>query len=478
MKKLANLRAFTNSVQLKFALTFMALIILLLAMLNTYPTIVSRDLVFASKEKSLQSQAGVMSSALSGPEALTSETVREVMGLLDLRSLTRVIVTGPEGLILYDSSRLDPAVGRYALFSEIYRALSGEVVCYSVYDGKAFKTSEAMPIKNDGVTLGAVYLYEYDSSQASLINGIQDNLRRITTLTATAALILLFIFSRALTLRITELVKATKIVSEGDYNYRIEISGHDELSDLGEEFNSLTQRLKDTEELRRRFVSDASHELKTPLASIRLLADSIVNADSMDMDTMREFVTDIGNEAERLQRTTEKLLSLSRMDSGTQISRGRLELKQVVKKTLHLLSPLAEDRQISINTELSDGCCILGNEDLVYRIIFNLAENGIKYNMPGGTVTIRLYSEDESVKLIVEDGGIGIPDDDLPHIFSRFYRVDKARSREAGGSGLGLSIVYDAVRLHSGTVDVEKRSEGGTRFTVCFPSFAESKEET
>ncbi|MGM9527553.1 MAG: sensor histidine kinase [Oscillospiraceae bacterium] len=478
MKKLANLRAFTNSVQLKFALTFMALIILLLAMLNTYPTIVSRDLVFASKEKSLQSQAGVMSSALSGPEALTSETVREVMGLLDLRSLTRVIVTGPEGLILYDSSRLDPAAGRYALFSEIYRALSGEVVCYSVYDGKAFKTSEAMPIKNDGVTLGAVYLYEYDSSQASLINGIQDNLRRITTLTATAALILLFIFSRALTLRITELVKATKIVSEGDYNYRIEISGHDELSDLGEEFNSLTQRLKDTEELRRRFVSDASHELKTPLASIRLLADSIVNADSMDMDTMREFVTDIGNEAERLQRTTEKLLSLSRMDSGTQISRGRLELKQVVKKTLHLLSPLAEDRQISINTELSDGCCILGNEDLVYRIIFNLAENGIKYNMPGGTVTIRLYSEDESVKLIVEDGGIGIPDDDLPHIFSRFYRVDKARSREAGGSGLGLSIVYDAVRLHGGTVDVEKRSEGGTRFTVCFPSFAESKEET
>ena len=478
MKKLANLRAFTNSVQLKFALTFMALIILLLAMLNTYPTIVSRDLVFASKEKSLQSQAGVMSSALSGPEALTSETVREVMGLLDLRSLTRVIVTGPEGLILYDSSRLDPAAGRSALFSEIYRALSGEVVCYSVYDGKAFKTSEAMPIKNDGVTLGAVYLYEYDSSQASLINGIQDNLRRITTLTATAALILLFIFSRALTLRITELVKATKIVSEGDYNYRIEISGHDELSDLGEEFNSLTQRLKDTEELRRRFVSDASHELKTPLASIRLLADSIVNADSMDMDTMREFVTDIGNEAERLQRTTEKLLSLSRMDSGTQISRGRLELKQVVKKTLHLLSPLAEDRQISINTELSDGCCILGNEDLVYRIIFNLAENGIKYNMPGGTVTIRLYSEDESVKLIVEDGGIGIPDDDLPHIFSRFYRVDKARSREAGGSGLGLSIVYDAVRLHGGTVDVEKRSEGGTRFTVCFPSFAESKEET
>lgn len=472
-KRQINLGSFTNSVQLKFALTFMVLIAGLLVLLNIYPTLVSRDLVFSAKETSLQSQAGVMSSALAGPDALSEETVREIMGLLDLRSLTRVMVTDPDGLILYDTSRLDPAAGRYALLAEVRRALSGEVVCRSVYDGRAFMTTETMPIKNAGHILGAVYLYEYDESQASLINEIQTNLRNISAVLAIAAIILMFIFSRALTLRITELVKATKIISEGDYDYRIEVRGHDELSDLGEEFNAFTKRLKDTEELRRRFVSDASHELKTPLASIRLLSDSIVNSGDMDVPTMREFVTDIGNEAERLQRTTEKLLSLTKMDSGTDLTRSKLELGLVAEKTLHLLAPLAEDRQVGIETELEPDCCIYGNEDLIYRIIFNLVENAIKYNVPDGTVTIRLYREEDYVFLLVEDSGMGIPPEDLPNIFSRFYRVDKARSREAGGAGLGLSIVFDAVRLHGGTVSAERRESGGSRFTVRFSAFKE-----
>ncbi|MEG0778353.1 MAG: HAMP domain-containing sensor histidine kinase [Oscillospiraceae bacterium] len=475
MKKPFGIRSIINSVQFKFAITFLVLIAGLLVLLNTYPTIVSRDLVFASKQASLQSQAGVMSSALSTPDKLTGDTVREVMGLLDLRSLTRVIITDDTALILYDTAQLDPSTGRYALISEINRALSGEVICHSEYDGRAFMTSEAMPIRRGGITIGAVYLYEYDAQQANLITGIQSTLRNLTLVLGIVAIILMFIFSNALTLRIKELVRATKIVSEGDYDYQIKTGGHDELTELGVEFNALTMRLKDTEELRRRFVSDASHELKTPLASIRLLSDSIVNADTMDSATMREFVTDIGNEAERLQRTTEKLLSLTKMDSGIYLSRERLDVRRVVEKTLHLLSPLAKDSQIKISTELSHNCFIYGNEDLLYRIIFNLAENGIKYNMPGGSITIKLFREDNAINLIVEDTGIGIPDDDVPNIFSRFYRVDKARSRDAGGSGLGLSIVYDAVRLHDGSISVEKLAEG-TRFSVSFPAHTAGEE--
>jgi len=467
----------TNSVQLKFAVTFLVLIAGLMVMLNTYPTIVSRDLVFTSKQNSLQTQASVISSALSASDKLTSDTAQEVMGFLDIRSLTRVIVTDERGKIVYDTAELGPGVGSYALFSEIGRALGGDIVCYSVYDGKAFMTREAMPIKNGSLTVGAVYLYEYDGTQAELITGIQKNLRNITLLLGAVAVILMFIFSRALTLRITELVRATRIVSEGDYDYQIQASGNDELSELGREFNSLTKRLKDTEELRRRFVSDASHELKTPLASIRLLSDSIVNSENMDAETMREFVTDIGNEAERLSRTTEKLLSLSKMDSGIGFAHEKLDLRHVVEKTMHLLSPLAKEFRVTITTELQRGCYIYGSEDLVYRIIFNLAENGIKYNMPGGLVRIVLYREGDQAVLIVEDSGIGIPDEDLPHIFSRFYRVDKARSRDAGGSGLGLSIVFDAVRLHGGSVNVEKRESGGSRFIVRFPACPDEKGE-
>ena len=475
MKRLPGVSSITNSVQLKFAATFLVLIAGLIVLLNTYPTIVSRDVVFASKQNSLQTQAGVMSSALSTPEELTSDTVLEVMSFLDLRSLTRVIVTDENAQILYDTAQLGSGVGSYALFSEIGRALTGDIVCYSVYDGKAFMTRESMPIKNGAITVGAVYLYEYDASQAELIFSIQKNLRNITLILGAAAIILMFIFSRALTLRITELVRATRIVSEGDYEYQIQTDGNDELSELGHEFNNLTKRLKDTEELRRRFVSDASHELKTPLASIRLLSDSIVNAESMDSETMREFVTDIGNEAERLQRTTEKLLSLSKMDSDIDLAHDKLDLKHVVEKTIHLLSPLAKEYRVTISTDLARGCYIYGSEDLVYRVIFNLAENSIKYNMPGGLVRILLFGAGDKIKLIVEDSGIGIPDEDLPHIFSRFYRVDKARSRDAGGSGLGLSIVYDAVRLHSGSISVEKRENGGTRFIVTFPACIDDK---
>lgn len=476
MKKKTGLHSITNSVQLKFAVTFLLLIAGLLVLLNTYPTMVSRDMVFSSKQAAMQNQAGVISSALSVTDELTADTVGEVMGLLDLRSMTRVIVTDENALILYDTARLDPAAGRYALFSEISRALNGKVIFRSAYDGKAFMSHQSMPIRRSGATVGAVYLYQYDYQQAQLIYGIQANLRNITLVMGIAALILMFIFSRALTIRVTELAKATKIVSEGDYDYQIKINGSDELSELGEEFNNLTRRLKDTEELRRRFVSDASHELKTPLASIRLLSDSIVNADNMDMDTMREFVADIGNEAERLGRTTEKLLSLTKMDSHVELRRERLSLKPLVEKTMHLLSPLAGENNIKITTDLIPDCSILGNEDLVLRIIFNLVENAIKYNMPGGSVKLLLYPQDSDIILAVEDTGIGIPDEDVPNIFSRFYRVDKARSRDAGGSGLGLSIVYDAVKLHGGEIKVEKRDNHGTRFIVSFPAYRQEEE--
>jgi signal transduction histidine kinase len=134
------------------------------------------------------------------------------------------------------------------------------------------------------------------------------------------------------------------------------------------------------------------------------------------------------------------------------------------------LSPLAEESQVSIETELSDSCRIFGNEDLIYRVIFNLSENAIKYNLPYGTVKITLRPDGDEVALTVEDTGIGIPEADIEHIFSRFYRVDKARSRDAGGSGLGLSIVRDAVRIHNGSVSVEKCGTQGTRFTVRFPA--------
>ena len=260
-----------------------------------------------------------------------------------------------------------------------------------------------------------------------------------------------------------------RIVADGEYDYRMKVKGRDEIAELGEEFNLLTERLDETEKQRRRFVSDASHELKTPLASIRLLADSVVQNDNVDMATVREFAADISSEAKRLQRTTEELLDLSRLDDGVHVQSAPVDLKQVALDALVLLRPLAAEKKVYLHLELGEGCVIMANTDDMFHVLFNLTENAIKYNVEGGGVWLRLHRDEETVTVTVADSGIGIPEEDRLNIFSRFYRVDKARSRASGGSGLGLSIVHDAVMAHGGTITVGPNKPQGSVFTVSFP---------
>ena len=461
-------RRITERVQFKFVLSFALLVAGLLVLLNTYPIATSRDLVFKEKESSLLSQAAVISSSLSGLDPLTPDSVGQVIDLLELSSSSRVMVTDSAGLVLYDSGKPD-CEGRYALLSEVRYALGGKQMFGSRFADGAFFSTAALPVRSGGVTLGAVCVYEYDEAQAELILSILNRLVTISIGASAVALALTVVFSRALTGRITRLAEAIRVVRGGDYEHRLKPEGNDELTELCEEFNNMTQTLETTEQQRRRFVSDASHELKTPLAAIRLLADSIEQSEDMDEATMREFVSDIGTEADRLQRTTEKLLDLSRRDDGVKAPCVRVSLAEVADSTLRLLSPLAEKLGVTLSCTPDESCVITAPEDEVYQIVFNLAENAVKYNVEGGSVDISMRREDGNVLLTVEDRGIGIPEADLPNIFSRFYRVDKARSRERGGSGLGLSIVHDAVAALGGSIEVAAREGGGTRFTVSFP---------
>ena len=432
-----------SSVQFRFAVTFTILVAILLALMNTYPTRASRDIVFTEKQSALTNRAAVVSSSLSLLDNLTPDNTRQVLALLDLRDLTRIIVTDSEGLAVYDSANESNIRGKYVLYPELVRALGGQAVFYSHYTTEAFLSRAAMPVMSSGRTVGAVYVCESDSERAALIGSIQRRLGTITIGIGAAALVVLWFSIKMLTRRITQLADGVRTVQSGDYSFRLTLSGHDELTELGQEFNNL-------EAQRRRFVSDASHELKTPLASIRLLSDSISQSADMDSATMREFVADIGSEAERLQRTTEKLLDLSRRDDGVQPDVTIVDLQQAVHGTLHLLRPLADQSGVTITCLMSEGVTVRASEDDIYHIVFNLVENAIKYNLPGGDVTVRVETHGGQSVLSVADTGIGIPEADRPNIFNRFYRVDKARSREHGGSGLGLSIVHDAGALYGG----------------------------
>ena len=255
------------------------------------------------------------------------------------------------------------------------------------------------------------------------------------------------------------------------------MSGQDELTFLGDEFNELTDKLQVSENKRRQFVSDASHELKTPLASIKLLTDSILQND-MDMDTVREFVGDIGNEADRLNRMSQKLLSLSRIESQQDGDCEIIYMSPTVERVVRMLRGIADKNQISVELDLLGDAPILILEDDLYQIAFNLVENGIKYNAPGGKLTVRLLRQEDNALLQVTDTGVGIPPEALGHIFERFYRVDKARSRKSGGSGLGLAIVRNLVERNQGSIQVESAEGKGSTFTVAFPIFDTTEEDT
>lgn len=463
----------STSVRQQFVLAFLLLVCGVLVLTNTYPVIALRDTTFANKRTALLNQVSTVAASLGAMDTLSTESIAQVLDLLDFTGLDRIVVTDARAMILYDSAEDDSESERYARFPELLDALKGNTTYYHAYAENTFFCRSAMPILVQGQIIGGVYLSDEDADQGQVLHQVQSTLFKVSLAAGIAATLVALLLTGLLTRRITALVCAIHIVRDGAYDYRIQVRGDDELSELGREFNKLTQRLQNTEEMRRRFVSDASHELKTPLASIRLLTDSIVQSENMDMDTMREFVADIGEEAERLGRTTEKLLRLTRIDSTIPQMPEPVDMKAVAERALLLLRPLAEAKQIALHCSLAEHCRILASHDDLYQIIFNLAENAVKYTPDGGRVSLRLYPENDQAVLEVEDTGIGISQEDLPHIFSRFYRVDKARSRASGGSGLGLAIVHDTVVLHGGTVEVRSTPGRGSCFTVRFPLYGE-----
>ncbi|MDD3346645.1 HAMP domain-containing sensor histidine kinase [Oscillibacter sp.] len=458
-----------DSLQAKFGLSYILIIAAVLLLLNTYPLLVSEDLVFRSKETTLQASVSVMVYSLSGLDRLNEENVAEAMAVVEETGLSRILVTNSSGKVLYDSRETGGAVGEYTFYTEIVQALLGNDAFRCAFRDGAFRSHASSPVLYQNRIIGAVYAYEYDTEQGALLGGLQGNLMRLSMGVGAVVLALSGLLSMALTKKISELLTAIREVREGAYSHRTEIRGRDEIAQLGQEFNSLTDRLQTTENARRRFVSDASHELKTPLAAIRLLTDSILQTENIDPAITREFVSDIGAEAERLTRITEDLLRLTRLDSGVLDTPVVVDVLPVLEQVMRMMSLVAHEKKIDLTYVASDDCTVLATRDEIHQVIYNLTDNAIKYSSVGGAVQVSLRRERGQVVLSVEDNGAGIPETDLPRIFERFYRVDKARSREAGGTGLGLSIVSNTVEKRGGTVSAANRAEGGAVFTVCWP---------
>lgn len=465
------LRDLLRSSQLRYAAAYILITSAVLFFLNVYAPIMIRRMTFSSQKNAILEKAQLFVSAFSSYDKLDRDNVLETVQTVKVLHTTRVVITDAGARCLYDSlDTVSPAEKTYRLvfYPELVEALEGNDAVNIRYETDQLVTRAAMPIVAYNHTIGAVYLLERDPDQATLISGLQRSILWIsvglTVLVLASSLALSLLFSR----RMGKLFVSVRKMHGGDYSARLPERGHDEVAQLGIAFNELAQRLQHSEEVRKQFVSNASHELKTPLASIKLLSDSILQ-NEMDPATTREFVSDIGSEADRLTRLSAKLLELTRLDTKLVEERTLTSVEPLADRVLRMLTPVARRQGIRLTMQCDPDCRVLAADDDLYQILFNLVENGIKYNTPEGTVSVRAGVSDGAVWISVEDTGVGIPDEEKEHIFERFYRVDKARSRKLGGAGLGLSIVWDMVVRNNGSITVTDRPGGGSRFCLRFP---------
>ncbi len=463
-----------GNTQFRYAAFYVAITALVLIFLNMYCSDTSQKLFYQSKESSMVERCQLAAEDFSQLEVLNNSSITGALSQMTSLNVTRIIVTDASGLSIFDSEAPE-TVGQLMLLPEIVRALgSNKTFSYHYHDG-VIVSKAATPIFSAGALGGCVYMMEYDTIQGSVIKTLQHNILSTSVILEMVLILFSILFSGAFSQRLRRIMASMRIIREGDYSHKVNMGGNDELTILGEEFNDLTERLQTSENKRRQFVSDASHELKTPLASIKLLSDSILQND-MDMDTVKEFVGDIGNEADRLNRMTQKLLTLSRIETQEDGDCEIVLIGPTVDRVIRMLHAIGEKSGITISSQCDQDCTILILEDDLYQIIFNLVENGIKYNTPGGSLTITVRRDGDNAVIQVRDTGMGIPQDSLGHVFERFYRVDKARARKTGGSGLGLSIVRNMVERNGGTIGVDSILGQGSVFTVTFPIFYTEEE--
>ena len=244
------------------------------------------------------------------------------------------------------------------------------------------------------------------------------------------------------------------------------IGNHDEWNGILLIFHDITE-LKRLEQIRKDFVANVSHELKTPITSIKGFSETLLDGALHDEETLRSFLTIILNESNRLQLLIQELLHLSKMEQQViELHCEDVDLVPLLKEIGLMLSTRLQAKQITLDIDVPDAAFIEGDLLRIKQVFINLMSNAVNYTPVGGKVAVHVKEEKEFVTVAIQDTGIGIENKELPRIFERFYRVDKARSRDSGGTGLGLSIVKHILEIHHGKVAVESTVGVGTTFTV------------
>lgn len=292
--------------------------------------------------------------------------------------------------------------------------------------------------------------------------------------------LLALVISRSIAQPLREIASATREIAHGDLDQQLAVGGPDEVQSLARSFNTMVREVKATRQAQRALVANVSHDLKTPLTSIQGFSQAILDGMAQDEATLKRLAGVIHDEATRMHRLVEQLLDLARLDAGQVVMRGeRVALEPLLQGCVESLAVRAQEKEITLSLNVPQLPIILGDGDRLMQVFTNLLDNALKHTPNGGTITVEgSVVEVESVQgdghqpmveISVTDTGPGIPPEDLPHIFERFYQVDKSRPGGRGGSGLGLAIVKEIVEAHGGHVHAESVVGLGSRFIVALP---------
>ncbi len=288
-----------------------------------------------------------------------------------------------------------------------------------------------------------------------------------------AALIVSLFLSQRVVAPVRAMMTASQRIAAGRYDERVPENSVDELGQLARSFNQMAERLEQVEEMRRRLIGDVAHELRTPLTAIKGSMEGLIDG---VLPPTPETYQQIHQEAERLSRLVDDLQELSRVEAGAyELNIHPARLNVLVGTVVKRLRRAFEEKDIRLVVDLPpDLPPVRADDDRIIQVLTNLLDNARRYTPSGGEVTLRAVRSGREVRVAVQDTGVGIPPEHLPHIFDRFYRVDKSRSRRAGGSGIGLTIARHLVEAHGGRIWAESEGEGrGSRFTFTLPIAAE-----
>lgn len=445
-------------------------IVLKVGIVKTY-----EDQSVSIKTSEILSQAKILANQIVSNDYLNYPNSTIINAELDQLSNIydgRVMVIDNEFHIIKDTYDLD--TNKTIISKEVIESYYGQEI--KKYDAEnryiELTVPLSRPVEQTGETevLGVMLVSVSTDSINLNMEYLARNAYVIQLICAVAAVFLAVILSIQLVKPFHKMSKSIDEIKTGYGEDALSVNDYTETIEICKKFNEMLGRMKVLDDSRQEFVSNVSHELKTPLTSMKVLADSLNSMEDAPIELYKEFMGDIGNEIDRETKIINDLLSLVKMDkSAADLNVTNMNINELLEQILKRLNPIAEKQNVELVLESFRPVSADVDEVKITLAFTNLIENAIKYNKPGGWVHVTLNADHQYFYLKVEDSGIGIPEDSLEHIYERFYRVDKSHSREIGGTGLGLAITRNAVLMHRGAIRVFSTEGEGTIFNVRIP---------